>query len=494
MSDRIAFDRASARRIDPASGHMHVSSSNISKATVNPYYGQEIPGWKELGLQADKIYQVLRPAEELEKAASTFVGKPLLIVHKAMNADGHDRKVVVGSIGNVEFNFPYLKADLNIWDGEAIALIEAADRGEEGGMKELSCGYGYRPVLQDGSFEGQDFQIVMRDIHGNHATLCEEGRAGPDVLVGDQKPKGQPMKLITKALPSRKALLVQGALSALLAPKLATDAKLDLSLALDGVNRSNFKAKKAAIASSLEKALNGKLAQDEGLGEVVEAVAELLDNIEGVQSGAPDDDDLSADEDETETKSAETKPDGDKPAEAKDEGDLSEKLKAAGLSDEEIAKVCAALKPAQDGETVETKPDAEKPAETKDEGEKFEKAAMDAAIATAVTKAKADARRETIRHLGAISAAKEAVRPHVGELPGAFDSAEEVYKFALDHAIENGVDIDLTGVPASAYAAMVKMLPAPTAKETKHEHQAHDAKGAARAAEMFPGLARIRHA
>ena len=177
------------------------------------------------------------------------------------------------------------------------------------------------------------------------------------------------MKLITKALPSRKALLVQGALSALLAPKLASDAKLDLSLALDGVTRSNFKAKKPAIAKSLEKALGGKLAQDEGLGEVVEAVAELLDNLEGVQSGEPDDDDLSADEEPEEGKK-----DDEKEPKGLDAEEAGGKLKAAGLDEETCKKVVDALFGA--GEEPEKKDEPE----AKDE-DKVDQKAMDAKLA-----------------------------------------------------------------------------------------------------------------
>ncbi|MFY3690853.1 DUF2213 domain-containing protein, partial [Achromobacter xylosoxidans] len=45
----LAFDRATVRRID-VDGRMHVEISNISKATVNPYRGSEIPDWEALGL------------------------------------------------------------------------------------------------------------------------------------------------------------------------------------------------------------------------------------------------------------------------------------------------------------------------------------------------------------------------------------------------------------------------------------------------------------
>lgn len=50
----LAMDRATVRRRD-VNGYMHVEVSNISKANVCPYYGSEIPGRQEMGLQADRL-------------------------------------------------------------------------------------------------------------------------------------------------------------------------------------------------------------------------------------------------------------------------------------------------------------------------------------------------------------------------------------------------------------------------------------------------------
>ena len=48
----MAMDRASVRRRD-ANGFLHVEISNISKANVCPYYGAEIPGHEQLGLEPE---------------------------------------------------------------------------------------------------------------------------------------------------------------------------------------------------------------------------------------------------------------------------------------------------------------------------------------------------------------------------------------------------------------------------------------------------------
>lgn len=180
---KIALDRASIRRTDE-DGHMHVALTPISKAAVNPYLGREIPGYGALGLDPDRTYNLLRDPAELAKAAPTFAGKPLLLDHQPVSADDHPKGRTVGAVGQgVVWRAPYLMAPLTIWDGEAIRGIES------GRKKELSSAYRYTPDMTPGTYEGQPYQGVMRNLIGNHVALCEEGRVGADVVVGDAKPR-----------------------------------------------------------------------------------------------------------------------------------------------------------------------------------------------------------------------------------------------------------------------------------------------------------------
>src|SRR6202008_3977734 len=72
----LAMDRASARTYTP-DGHLLVKRCPIAKAAVNPYYGREIPEHEALGLDPDRVYQLLRPPEELERAGTAWDGRPL---------------------------------------------------------------------------------------------------------------------------------------------------------------------------------------------------------------------------------------------------------------------------------------------------------------------------------------------------------------------------------------------------------------------------------
>lgn len=86
-TDKLIFDnKASVRTIDD-NGYLHVALTPISKATVNPYYGAEIAGSEELGLNPDTIYYGLRDPRELELAAPSFNGLPVLMDHHDVDAE-----------------------------------------------------------------------------------------------------------------------------------------------------------------------------------------------------------------------------------------------------------------------------------------------------------------------------------------------------------------------------------------------------------------------
>ena len=172
----------SARRTDE-NGYMHVEASALTKAAVNPYYGREIPDFEKLGLDPDRIYQVLRPADELEKAVGTFDGLPILIRHEEDSAFDPQKALRVGTTGTSSvWDAPYIRNSIVFHDATAIALIDLKEQ------KELSAGYRYDPVLESGEFEGQPYELKMTNIRGNHIALVKSGRAGPDVVVADSSP------------------------------------------------------------------------------------------------------------------------------------------------------------------------------------------------------------------------------------------------------------------------------------------------------------------
>lgn len=253
MTDKMAFD-ASVRTTDE-NGHLRVAKTVISKAQVDPYYGYEIPGYEELGLDADRIYRLLRCPKELEKAADTFKGKQLLIKHTPVYAHDPGKEITIGAIGSdIVFDDGKLYADLTAWDEQGISLIES------GKMKELSAGYAYRPDMTPGDFNGEAYDGVMRDIKGNHVALVERGRIGADAVISDSLPFE--MRFTNMKLKKGAEQLITAQLR---------------TIAQDGVSESSVEELVKKVAENIEH----KPAFDEEklrelAGDNYEAIVELL--------------------------------------------------------------------------------------------------------------------------------------------------------------------------------------------------------------------------
>lgn len=466
--DLVAFDRAASARTTNSDGHMRVLGSVVSMANVCDYMAEEIPDFEALGLKRGQVVRLYRDAKSLADSAESLNGKPLLILHRAVTADDHAHELVVGALDNAKWDAPFLRADITIWDESAIAAVES------GAQRELSCGYRYVPVMEPGmSPDGEAYDGVMTQIQMNHCALVSEARV-QGAFVGDsaqtiQPPKKEPAIMAKVAL-SRKALLASGALRGYMQPKLAADAApIDFGLMLKGVTAKNWKSSKPKIKTALDAAVKGKLATDADIGDIVELLDQLDDVVDEVADTtevtppAPvaGDDDLG----------------DDSAMDGPDMGKMMEFLKGK-LSDADMATVngmCGAAPAAEDAEL----PEAGKPVQ-------MTKGAMDAALKAAGIAAAATAKRETVAHMNAISEAIRVVRPHVGEIVTAMDSAAQVYKFALDAA-----KVDLTDVPEAAYPALVRMLPLPGATPVKPVHQALDAKAVEAYAKKFPHANRL---
>lgn len=466
----MAFDRASMRRYD-GDGRLHVAMSNISKATVNPYQGKEIPDYLRLGLDPDKVYYLLRDPKELEKAAPTFNNLPILSEHVPCDAMAHDsdeiKALVVGSTGtDAVFEAPYLKNSTAIWPQSDIAGIESDKK------KQFSSAYRYRADMKPGVYEGLRFDGVMRDIVGNHVALVEEGRAGPDVVVADRMPH---------MLKSRRAVMLHGALAATIAPKLAMDKALpDLSGILKGVTAKNLDGRKSKIASAVIAAVTPNLAQDEGLD--VEDVIKVIGAVQG-QPVAADEDDIPDAE--------EKKPDDEHPAE--DEGgegakvaELLNYLKGI-LSEEEYAKV-ASMVQAEEAmdEDPEGVPDVKPVSKEGPKGPAMDMNTVAKMIREAEARGASRGAAMAQDAAMALRSAEEDVRPIIGKLANPPKDAKAIYGMALDSV----------GVPADVYEGMtVKGLKALVEREIGRKRSAlrpiaQDAASGDQAAKLFPNASK----
>lgn len=411
----LALDRATVRSIDK-DGRLHVATSHISKATVNGYLGSEIPDYEALRLDPNRTYYLLRDPRELEKAVTTFNNLPILREHVPVNSEAPMQELVIGSTGtDAAFASPYLDNSAVIWCQDDIDDIEAERKCQ------WSCAYHYRADMTPGVFSGLRYDGIMRDIVGNHVALVDEGRAGPDVVVGDHLPGA------LKMLKSRRALMLSGAVAALVAPKIAQDKKLDLTSVLKGYS-AKTKGDRDKLAGRIVEAVKPMLAQD---GDV--AVADVVAIIAAVEGA----EDVPEAQDEI-TEAAPPPPGGEAPTAADGDDDALARVMSfleGKLSEEDSASLAKLIA----GEAG--------PAEDEDPDDKGKPPAMDAAAIA----------RTVGRTVAELRDAERLVEPIIGKVTVAQDSAAAIYRLALDHA-----KVDHKGITdPKALRAMVTMIPKP---------------------------------
>lgn len=447
-STLLALDR-SLRSVD-ADGHMKVEESRISKSNICPYLGREIPNWEALGLIADKTYRLFRDPKELEKGASTFDGKPLLIRHVPIDAELPRKELWVGTVGVCTFEAPYLLTrPLMVLTKEAIDLIGSGEQ------RELSAAYRYEAEMVPGTWGGETYDGRMVNIRGNHVAIVSEGRAGPDVHVADELPEElRPMKSVAAAVAlaikpylgkDPNARLIAVALDGMLGEtpeesvmtldaeecKAAEDAARDEKgseltdeerEAAYEKARDRKRAKDKKARDKKAKDAKDKAARDKKAAEDAAARDAALDEREAAMDAREAAEDEGKEDDDEEAKDRKRARDSRKTARDKRAHDRGHK------AHDELAD--------PNDHRRDFRPNAEDSTVTKDELNAAVKAATDAERARQKDAAKA----------------REDVRPLVGVVSMALDSAPEIYRFALKHA---GVKTD--GVHESALGTLVEM-------------------------------------
>ena len=389
----ILLDAKPSMRTVDDNGFLHVALTPISKATVNPYLGSEIEGSREHGFAPDKVLYGLRDPAELEKSAKTFDGLPLLLEHHPTDAENLPKEWVVGSVGtDAVYEKPYLKNSLTITDAQAIRYVE------DGVAQEISCSYRFTPEFKSGEYTEADgtkvhYDFIMRDIRGNHVALVPQGRAGHDVRVADSISTVQ-----------------------------------DIGKKID--ERRDFMPKD-------EETKEMPLANDK------ELTAEEKDFAEGVKKGEE------LEKKEPKKLDSEHESEGEKKALGEDacgkdaeipvdEANLDELLKdPKNKAIFEMGVKYGEKREKADPERIDA--DHEREGELKALGEDSIKKIEESVMAK----------------VRAINTASRKVRPLVGEIadPLAFDSAESIFKFALE---KNGKDV--SKYPVEAYEGMVDMV------------------------------------
>lgn len=164
-------------------GFWYLYDNPITKVGVFQYLGRQISP----DLEPDKIYQVLRPQEELTKPETleSFKLKPLINEHEMLGSDNGftppEKKGIHGTLGeNVKFD-----KSKGLITNNLIVYSDTLKKAIEDGKKELSLGYKCRYELTSGEYQGTHYDAIQRDIYLNHIALVDEGRMGHEVRVQD---------------------------------------------------------------------------------------------------------------------------------------------------------------------------------------------------------------------------------------------------------------------------------------------------------------------
>ncbi len=401
----LAFEAPSRRHKD-INGYLHVEISPLTKETVNPYRGREIPGWDILGLDPEKIYNGYRAGSELQKALNTFNGIPVLDEHKLDSAERPLKEERIGYTGtSAKWESPYIMNALIITDSKAIELIESNKQ------RELSASYRYKPVFESGSFNGEKYDFIMTEIQANHIALVAEGRAGSDVLVYDS---------------------------------------------LGGTLKENNKLERRTFtqvrSDTLPKGEGGKGEngispfQTKGEKKMAKNVEELKKAFETLNSAFQG----FLDEEKNE------------PAHAADSDDnYKDAMEKAGCDSENEAEQKAFAEGVKYGEEL-IRSNAERKkldSEHESKGMKKAEAASDKAIITkaafdsAIKQAEERGSARAVEHMKSLYNAAADVKKTVSVNPLAYDSASDIYKEALKRE-----GADFAGVDKSAYQSLYKSI------------------------------------
>lgn len=164
-------------------GYWYLYDNPITKVGIYPYLGRQISP----ELEPNKIYQVLRPEEELSKPETlkSFHNKPLTNDHEMLgNEIGTTPAEEYGIHGNLGENAKFDKTTGTVTNNIAV-YSESMKEAIEDGKKELSLGYKCRYELTQGKYNGEHYDAIQRDIYLNHIALVDEGRMGHDVRIMD---------------------------------------------------------------------------------------------------------------------------------------------------------------------------------------------------------------------------------------------------------------------------------------------------------------------
>lgn len=176
-------------RVIDTNGWFERRNNPLSKVGVFLYRGRNLPDAPD----PDAMYRVYRPAEELShpECINSFKLLPWTDAHPSALLGSEEEGLIpaeqkgVQGVTGENIYFDPDGFDYGALFGNIKVFSEAMLNEIDSGKTELSPGYRCRYDWTPGVFEGQPYDLVQRDIRGNHLALVDHGRMGPEVAVLD---------------------------------------------------------------------------------------------------------------------------------------------------------------------------------------------------------------------------------------------------------------------------------------------------------------------
>jgi hypothetical protein len=159
------FDRGSLQPAERMPGGRLVVDAYLTKSGVFEY----VDATRESGIRRE-----FRPPDEVfsKDSLATLALAPVTLDHPAgMVTPETSRGLVRGAAGeNISVDDNLVRAKMSIIDDEAIRAVESGE------YRETSCGYSCDIDETPGEHEGEEYDVVQRNIRYDHVALVQRGR------------------------------------------------------------------------------------------------------------------------------------------------------------------------------------------------------------------------------------------------------------------------------------------------------------------------------
>jgi uncharacterized protein len=180
LRDNLTLDTATARIC--ADGCL-VANVRAARVGIQDYAGSEVdPTGVKFG--ARDTVKVYRPESEVFAVDSmaTFAAAPFTVDHPAdgVTADNW-RKSGVGEVnGDVVRDGGFVRVPVIVRDATAVKAVSTTH-------KQLSMGYTCDLEFTPGTFDGQAYDAIQRNIRINHIAAVQAARGGQELKISDER-------------------------------------------------------------------------------------------------------------------------------------------------------------------------------------------------------------------------------------------------------------------------------------------------------------------